>query len=57
LLTVTVLDCTRLDKLKQRLNEQWAQLSEKTVNKAIYQWRCPLQACVKAEDGRLEQKF
>jgi len=32
--------CKHANELKQRLKEEWAQLSRKTINEAIIQWRC-----------------
>jgi len=48
---------TEVDKLKQRLRTEWAQLDHIVIAAAIRQWHRHLSAYVKAGDGHFEHRL
>lgn len=46
-----------LDHLKERLIDEWSKFSQKTIDKAVNEWRSRLRACIDAEGGHFEHRL
>ena len=48
---------SNVEKLRQRIVDEWERLDQRIIDGAVKEWRKPLRACAAAEGGQFEHEL